>query len=212
MSGDTSHCVQLLNSFIHHGPNGRHFIMVFEILGVNFLELIKRYNYKGVPIPLVRKLARQCLIGLDYMHRMCKIIHTDFKPENVVIGLRDEEVAEIAKTGQLTTTKMFTQADEVKKLNMKVAGTLPNTNKDETKPDSTKAAGPKQASDRVWDIPEHLTAKQKKNLRKKLQRKRKKMEQSRVISDQADQDANAEEKPEEGKELDDINVQVETDN
>ena len=81
--------------------------MVFEILGVNFLELIKRYDYKGVPIPLVRKLARQCLIGLDYIHRQCKIIHTDFKPENVVIGLRDEEVAEIQKTGQLTTTKMF---------------------------------------------------------------------------------------------------------
>ena len=95
MSGDTSHCVQLLNSFIHHGPNGKHFVMVFEILGVNFLEIIKRYNYQGVPMPLARKLARQCLIGLDYMHRMCKIIHTDFKPENVVIGLKDSEVAEI---------------------------------------------------------------------------------------------------------------------
>ena len=107
ISGDQSHCAQLLNSFIHHGPNGKHFVMVFEILGVNFLEIIKRYNYKGVPMPLARKLARQCLIGLDYMHRMCKIIHTDFKPENVVIGLRDDEVAEIARTGQLTTTKMF---------------------------------------------------------------------------------------------------------
>jgi rod shape-determining protein MreC len=53
--------------------------MVFEILGVNFLEIIKRYDYKGVPLPLVRKLTRQCLVGLDYMHRMCKIIHTDFK-------------------------------------------------------------------------------------------------------------------------------------
>ena len=124
MSGDTSHCVQLLNSFIHHGPNGKHFVMVFEILGVNFLEIIKRYNYQGVPMPLARKLARQCLIGLDYMHRMCKIIHTDFKPENVVIGLKDSEVAEIAKTGQLTTTKMFKQSDAIKKLNMKIAGTL----------------------------------------------------------------------------------------
>ncbi len=69
VTGEISHCVQLLNSFIHNGPNGKHFIMVFEILGVNFLEIIKRYNYDGVPIPLVRKLARQCLIGLDYLHR-----------------------------------------------------------------------------------------------------------------------------------------------
>jgi serine/threonine-protein kinase SRPK3 len=102
---ESSHCAQLLNSFIHHGPNGKHFIMVFEILGVNFLEIIKRYDYKGVPLPLVRRLARQCLIGLDYMHRMCQIIHTDFKPENVVICLRDAEIGEISKTGQLTTTK-----------------------------------------------------------------------------------------------------------
>ena len=55
---ESSHCCQLLNSFIHHGPNGKHFIMVFEILGVNFLEIIKRYDYKGVPIPLVRKLSK----------------------------------------------------------------------------------------------------------------------------------------------------------
>lgn len=60
------------------------------------------------------------------MHRCCKIIHTDFKPENVVIGLRDSEVAEISKTGQLTTTKMFKNGDHIKKLNMKVAGTLPS--------------------------------------------------------------------------------------
>ncbi len=106
VTSETSHCAQLLNSFIHHGPNGKHFVMVFEILGVNFLELIKRYDYKGVPIPLVRILAKQCLIGLDYMHRMCNVIHTDFKPENVVISLTDAEVKEISKTGQLTTTKM----------------------------------------------------------------------------------------------------------
>ena len=57
------------------------------------------------------------------MHRQCKIIHTDFKPENVVIGLREDEVVEIKKTGQLTTTKMFQNAEIIKEINMKVAGT-----------------------------------------------------------------------------------------
>jgi serine/threonine-protein kinase SRPK3 len=47
---DHSQVVQLLNSFIHHGPNGRHFCMVFEIMGVTLLEIMKRYNYKGVTI------------------------------------------------------------------------------------------------------------------------------------------------------------------
>ena len=58
VTSESSHCTQLLNSFIHHGPNGKHFIMVFEILGINFLEIIKRYDYGGVPLPLVRRLAR----------------------------------------------------------------------------------------------------------------------------------------------------------
>ena len=172
MSGDTSHCVQLLNSFIHHGPNGKHFVMVFEILGVNFLEIIKRYDYKGVPLPLVRKLTRQCLIGLDYMHRMCKIIHTDFKPENVVICLRDDEVLEIANTGQLTTTKMFEHQDIIKKINMKIAGTLPT-------PSANASAEPAQSEEKKEEAAaavnmDGLTAKQRKNLKKKLQRKKKK--------------------------------------
>lgn len=124
-SSEISHCAQLLNSFIHNGPNGKHFIMVFEILGVNFLEIIKRYEYKGAPIPIVKILARQCLIGLDYMHRMCRVIHTDFKPENVVIALTDSQVEEIAKTGQLSSSKSEKNSVS-KRLNMKIAGTLQN--------------------------------------------------------------------------------------
>ena len=57
------------------------------------------------------------------MHRMCQIIHTDFKPENVVICLRDDEIGEISKTGQLTTTKQG-KNEQIKKMNMKVAGTI----------------------------------------------------------------------------------------
>lgn len=151
--------------------------MVFEILGVNFLEIIKRYDYKGVPIPLVRKLARQCLIGLDYMHRQCRMIHTDFKPENVVIGLRDEEVAEIKRTGQLTTTKMFKDGGYIKKFNMKVAGTLPA----QQNPQANQPAQKDMEADRAALLKmnpnyDSLTTKQKKNLRKKLQKKRKKLD------------------------------------
>ena len=108
--------MNLLNCFLHNGPHGRHFVMVFEILGVNLLEVIKRYNYKGVPLPLVRIMAKQCLIGLDYLHRICKIIHTDLKPENVNMCLTDKEVNEIALKGQLTTTKMYHQPEEIKML------------------------------------------------------------------------------------------------
>jgi serine/threonine-protein kinase SRPK3 len=58
ITGSDSYCVQLLNCFLHHGPHGKHFVMVFEILGVNLLEVIKRYNYKGTPLHLVRIMAK----------------------------------------------------------------------------------------------------------------------------------------------------------
>lgn len=105
VNSDSCYCIQLLNSFVHFGPNGKHFAMVFEILGVTLLEIIKRYNYKGVPLPLVRIITRQILIGLDYLHRICHIIHTDLKPENVLVCLTKEEVKEIIAQGQFGKAK-----------------------------------------------------------------------------------------------------------
>jgi len=96
-----SQVVQLLNSFIHNGPNGRHFCMVFEIMGVTLLEIIKRYNYTGIPLPYVRIISKQILIGLDFLHRMCNIIHTDLKPENVLLCLTPSEINEIQNNGFL---------------------------------------------------------------------------------------------------------------
>ena len=51
-----SHCfnLQMFDSFFHFGPNGKHFVMAFEVLGTNFLKLMKKYDYDGIPIPMVR--------------------------------------------------------------------------------------------------------------------------------------------------------------
>ncbi|KAF9169086.1 serine/threonine protein kinase, CMGC group [Mortierella sp. AD011] len=83
--------VELLDHFMHRGPNGLHVCMVFEVLGENLLSVIKRYRHKGIPFHLVRQISRQVLMGLDYMHRECGIIHTDLKPENVLVCVEDVE-------------------------------------------------------------------------------------------------------------------------
>ena len=69
-------------------------------MGVSLLEIIKKYNYKGIPIPIVRKIAKQILIGLDYLHRMCGIIHTDLKPENILVCLSKDELKQIKESGE----------------------------------------------------------------------------------------------------------------
>jgi serine/threonine-protein kinase SRPK3 len=58
--------------------------MVLEVLGPNLLSLIKKYNYEGVPINIVKRIAKDCLEGLDYVHGI-NIIHTDLKPENILM-------------------------------------------------------------------------------------------------------------------------------
>ncbi len=78
--------VQLTDHFDHSGPNGKHKCMVFEMLGENLLEVIKKFNYKGIPLPIVRHMAKEICLGLDFLHRHCEIIHTDLKPENLVIA------------------------------------------------------------------------------------------------------------------------------
>ena len=86
-----AYVVSLLDSFEHKGPNGLHICMVFEVLGENLLGLIKRWNHRGIPMPLVKQITKQVLLGLDYLHRECGIIHTDLKPENVLIEIGDVE-------------------------------------------------------------------------------------------------------------------------
>ncbi|RWS31943.1 SRSF protein kinase 2-like protein, partial [Leptotrombidium deliense] len=88
--------VQLLDDFKISGVNGTHVCMVFEVLGHNLLKLIIRSNYEGIPIKNVKTIIKQVLQGLDYLHRKCQIIHTDIKPENILIAVDDNYVRKLA--------------------------------------------------------------------------------------------------------------------
>eukprot|EP01022_Parablepharisma_sp_SALTPOND_P028703 TRINITY_DN71496_c0_g1_i1.p1 TRINITY_DN71496_c0_g1~~TRINITY_DN71496_c0_g1_i1.p1 ORF type:complete len:505 (-),score=21.58 TRINITY_DN71496_c0_g1_i1:93-1508(-) len=99
---DYSACVQLLDSFLYYGPNGKHLVMVFELMGINLLEVIQFYKYKGIPLSMSKSITKQLLIGLDYLHRVCKIIHTDIKPENALLCFRESDFDSILSQKGLT--------------------------------------------------------------------------------------------------------------
>jgi serine/threonine protein kinase len=98
--------LRLVNSFQHDGPNGLHVCMLFEVLGCNLLAMVKATNYKGLPLPLVKRIIRDAIVGIDFLHSRCSIIHTDFKLENMMYVRRDVERLPPPDPSLLTEVKL----------------------------------------------------------------------------------------------------------
>jgi len=90
----------MCDSFRVVGPSGKHMCTVFEVLGDNLLLLLKRCPNRRLPLGSVQLIARDVLRGLDFLHRHCHIIHTDLKPENVLLAGTDPRLAMALATGR----------------------------------------------------------------------------------------------------------------
>ncbi|KAG9022134.1 hypothetical protein FS837_006588, partial [Tulasnella sp. UAMH 9824] len=65
-----------------------------------------------LPLPAVKRLTKQTLLALEYLHRECQIIHSDLKPGNVMISVDDVEGALAADAAQEQTDLYPTRHDE----------------------------------------------------------------------------------------------------
>lgn len=63
--------------------------IVAEVCGKNLLHVVKEFHYRGIPLRIVKRIVKQILEGLDFLHRKCRIIHTDIKPENILLSIGD---------------------------------------------------------------------------------------------------------------------------
>lgn len=162
--------VQLLNDFKISGVNGTHVCMVFEVLGHNLLKLIIKSNYRGIPRTNVKSIIRQVLEGLDYLHTKCKIIHTDIKPENVLICVDEACIRRLAS-----------EATELHTMGLKLPVSLVST-------------APKEFQEPNPDA--KMSKNKKKKLKKKAKRQtellRKQMEQIEEIEEQKQRELQAE--------------------
>ncbi|XP_034447111.1 SRSF protein kinase 3 [Hippoglossus hippoglossus] len=79
--------VQLLDDFKLAGVNGIHMCLVLELLGPDLRCWQLCFGDPGLSRLWVKQILTQVLQGLDYLHTRCKIIHTDIKPENIMLCL-----------------------------------------------------------------------------------------------------------------------------
>jgi serine/threonine protein kinase len=60
--------------------------MVFELMACSVYQLIRRGKYKkGLPPEIVYNISLQIIRGVKDIHNKLKMIHTDIKPENILI-------------------------------------------------------------------------------------------------------------------------------
>lgn len=78
--------VKIYDQFEFRGENGKHKAIVFELLGCNLYKLTTLTLQMGVDIKYVKIITKQVLEGLVFLHEECGIVHTDIKPENILIA------------------------------------------------------------------------------------------------------------------------------
>ncbi|KAF1842922.1 serine protein kinase [Cucurbitaria berberidis CBS 394.84] len=91
------HLVSMLDQFLIDGPNGTHDCLVLELVGPSVADLLEtRFRGERLPGRLAKQIAKQALVGLDYLHAQ-KIGHGDIHTRNLALtlpplhSLREEE-------------------------------------------------------------------------------------------------------------------------
>jgi serine/threonine-protein kinase SRPK3 len=78
---------------------------VLEVLGPSLRDIQDRYHteQREVPSLIVKRATKQVLVGLDYLHRSCRIVHTgtppfensshrlDLQPNNILLELQEPD-------------------------------------------------------------------------------------------------------------------------
>ncbi|CAI2386468.1 unnamed protein product [Moneuplotes crassus] len=86
-----------------------HLCIVFELLSINLYEFLKKNNFSGVSLGLVKRFAVQLLMCLEFLEEN-KIIHCDLKPENIMLVKEDRSKLKVIDFGSgcFESERMYT--------------------------------------------------------------------------------------------------------
>jgi serine/threonine protein kinase len=108
-----------MDSFKAIEPDGTHIWLVYKPIRESLRLFRRHFIYGRLPLPLLKGYLQILLMGLDYLHSECQIIHTgefgsllntmeykayltihDLRLDNVLVGFEDPSVIEDFVQGQ----------------------------------------------------------------------------------------------------------------
>ncbi|EGD92104.2 CMGC/SRPK protein kinase [Trichophyton rubrum CBS 118892] len=99
-----------LDAFDLIGPKGKHMCLVYEPMREPLWIFRKRFISRQIPLPIAKTYIFFLLVGLDYLHSECKIVHTgdtlfpfylritstntllDLKLDNILMSFESDEI------------------------------------------------------------------------------------------------------------------------
>ena len=70
------HCLILHYSFVCDSYHGPHISLVFDVLGSDILSLRRKQPNHAFSLHVTKRIVKQVLLALDYLHRDCSLVHT----------------------------------------------------------------------------------------------------------------------------------------
>ncbi|KAH7888965.1 kinase-like domain-containing protein [Phlebopus sp. FC_14] len=104
----TSHVLGLLDEFRHVGPNGQHVCLVFKPMDPDMVRCRRLFPQLRIPIPIAKKMSRDLVAALVFLHDTCSVIHTDIKPQNILV-----ETTEMDEPFQRAPSSIFLPSEPV---------------------------------------------------------------------------------------------------
>jgi len=97
-------------------------IMIFELMVGSIYDIIRVGKYsKGLPFETVKTIIKQLLIAMDVINNKYKKIHTDIKPDNILVCGVSDQIQEIINLVKSNTplTNSIKKKNKLNKTNIK---------------------------------------------------------------------------------------------
>ncbi|CAO3598336.1 unnamed protein product [Absidia cylindrospora] len=102
---DKHHNIRMVDYFYFR----HHLCIVFECMSMNLYELIKKNNFQGFGVGLIRTFTVQMLRSLVLLYKH-QVVHCDLKPENILLKDPNKNIIKVIDFGSscLETERVYT--------------------------------------------------------------------------------------------------------